>query len=365
MRPRARGQEAADRQQARGAGLRYVLDTVPGIRRRRRATSFYYVNDRGHRVRDARTLERIKSLVIPPAWTDVWICPYPNGHLQATGYDKAGRKQYRYDERWREAQDHAKYQRLVRFAHALPRIHKRIAADLRRQGLPRRKVLAGVIRLLETTLIRVGNEEYAETNHSYGLTTMQDRHAKLTAGKVQLDFRGKSQVDHEIAISNPGLVRLVRECRNLPGRELFQYVDSEGAVHDVHADDVNDYLRSISGGDFTAKDFRTWAGTALAAQALQEFEDFDSKAGARRNIRQAIEQVAKKLGNTTAVCRKSYIHPAIFDAYLDHSLAEILKQKAENTLRKSLHDLSPEEAAVLALLQQRMARKSTHRSRQS
>ncbi|HET6879589.1 MAG TPA: hypothetical protein VFI31_05530 [Pirellulales bacterium] len=347
---------------ARTAGLRYVHDNKPGITRRRVGGRFQYLAPNGRRVRDGATLARIRSLAVPPAWTEVWICPLDNGHLQATGRDARGRKQYRYHPRWRQVRDEHKYSRLIDFARALPRIRSRVRRDLSRRGLPREKVLAAIVRLLETTLIRVGNDEYARQNNSYGLTTIRNRHVRVKGGTLHFDFRGKSGVEHEIDLHDPRLARLVRKCQDLPGQELFGYLDEQGEVHDVGSSDVNDYLREISGHDFTAKDFRTWAGTALAAQALEEFQEFDSQAAAKRNVTSAIERVAERLGNTKAVCRKCYVHPAVIDAYLDRTLVETLKHKTERALRQSLSRLSSEEAAVLALLQQRMQRElaSTH-----
>ncbi len=347
-----------DRQAARTARLKYVSDSGPGIRRRRRGRSFAYVNTRRQPIRNRKTLDRIQALVIPPAWEDVWICPDPQGHIQATGVDARGRKQYRYHDRWRKVRDDAKYEALLRFAQALPRIRRRVQSHLKRRGLPREKVLAAVVKLLETTLIRIGNDEYAAQNHSFGLTTMRNRHARVNGRRICFNFNGKSGVAHEIDLHEPRLARIVEKCQELPGQELFQYVDAEGEIRDVGSQDVNSYLREISGEDFTAKDFRTWAGTALAAQALREFEDFDSDAAAKRNIRQAIEHVAKRLGNTSAVCRKCYIHPAIFDAYMDHSLVSTLRQRAEQELRSPLTRFTAAEGAVLALLQRRMKRRS-------
>lgn len=339
---------------ARSARLRYVSDANGGLARRRRGKSFTYLRPNGKPLRDPATLARIGSLAIPPAWQDVWICPSANGHLQATGRDARGRKQYRYHARWREAQDQRKYERVIAFAKALPKIRRTVARHLRKRGLPRDKVLAAVIKLLEATLIRVGNDEYARDNHSFGLTTMHDEHVKLRGATIRFDFRGKHGIEHEIDLDDRRLASVVHACRELPGQELFQYVDEAGEVRDVGSGDVNDYLRRISGDDFTAKDFRTWAGTALAAQALQEFQDFDSTAAAKRNITTAMEEVAERLGNTQAICRKCYVHPAIIAAYLDRSLIETLKRRTEQELRGTLHRLSPEEAAVLALLQQRM-----------
>jgi DNA topoisomerase I len=351
-----RGQADPEKEAARRAGLRYVSDQAPGVARRKKGQSFSYIRPTGRTVRDARTLARIRALVIPPAWRDVWICTDPKGHLQVTGRDARGRKQYRYHPRWHEVRDQTKYDKLVSFAHALPRIRRRVAKHLRLRGLPREKVLAAVVKLLETTLVRVGNDEYAKQNNSFGLTTMRDRHADVTRSRVRMEFNGKSGVGHEIDVRDPRLAKIVRECQELPGQELFQYVDDHGEVHDIGSSEVNDYLREISGEDFTAKDFRTWAGTTLAAQALREFEDFDTEASAKRNITKAIERVAKRLGNTKAVCRKCYIHPAVIDSYMERSLVATVKERTETELRQSLSRLPAEEAAVLALLQQRMER---------
>jgi DNA topoisomerase-1 len=348
---------------ARSAHLRYVSDAERGFARRRRGKSFSYVRPNGAPLRSLEALARIRALAIPPAWKDVWICPAPDGHIQATGRDARGRKQYRYHPRWREAQDQSKYDRIIAFAKALPKIRRAVARDLRKRGLPREKVLAAAVKLLETTLIRVGNEEYARDNHSFGLTTMHDEHVKLRGATLRFDFRGKHGVEHEIDLEDRQLAAIVHACRDLPGQELFQYLDAAGEVRDVDSGDVNDYLRKVSGEDFTAKDFRTWAGTALAAQALQEFRDFDSKAAAKRNVTKAIERVAERLGNTQAICRKCYVHPAIIEAYMDRSLVKTLKRQTEKELRGTLHRLSSEEAAVLALLQQRMEQELTGASK--
>jgi DNA topoisomerase-1 len=312
----------------------------------------------GKLIRDPKTLARVRSLVIPPAWTDVWICPLDNGHIQATGRDAKGRKQYRYHPRWRTVSDEDKYGRLLAFGSALPAIRKRIDADLARPGLPREKVLAAVVRLLETTLIRVGNDEYARVNGSFGLTTMRDRHVEVAPakGSIRFTFRGKSGIRHTIDLRDGRLARIVKRCRDLPGQELFQYLDETGDVQDVASDDVNDYLRSVAGEEFTAKDFRTWAGTVLAAMALKEFEAFATKSQAKKNLVRAIERVSARLGNTPTVCRKCYVHPEVIFAYLDGSLLATLKQVAEQEIAESLEDLRPEEAAVLGLLQQRLTR---------
>ena len=339
---------------AKAAGLRYVSHDRPGIRRVKAGKAFKLVAPDGRAVRDEETLRRIKALVIPPAWTDVWICPDPRGHLQAVGRDQRGRKQYRYHPRFRAVRDENKYEKMIAFVHALPHIRRRVAHDLARPGLPREKVLAAVVRLLETTLIRVGNEEYAEQNKSFGLTTLQDRHAKVNGSKVRFRFRGKSGVPHDVELADPRLATIIRRSQELPGQELLQYVDDDGQVRDIGSGDVNDYLREITGQSFTAKDFRTWAGTVLAARALQEFKEIDSQARAKKNVVRAIEQVAAKLGNTRAVCRKCYVHPAVIDSYMDGSLLEHLSGEVRKMI-KPLHQLEPEEAAVLVLLQRRLA----------
>jgi DNA topoisomerase I len=340
---------------ARCAGLRYVSDSQPGIRRRRAGKGFRYTSPDGQPIRDAATLRRIKALAIPPAWKEVWICPNPNGHIQATGRDARGRKQYRYETRWRATRDETKYSRMIAFAEALPRIRAQVQQDLAQPGMPRTKVLATVVRLLETTLIRVGNAEYARANKSFGLTTMRDKHVHVNGSTLHFQFRGKSGVKHSLDLHDRRLAQIVKRCRDIPGHELFQYLDQGGTHQTIDSGDVNEYLRAISGDDFTAKDFRTWAGTVLAALALREFEAFDSQAQAKKNVVRAIEAVAERLGNTTAVCRKCYIHPVVVDAYLDGTLLESLQQRTKQELAEKLPDLPPEEAAVLALLEQRLA----------
>ncbi|MYM34808.1 DNA topoisomerase IB [Duganella sp. FT94W] len=341
---------------AKLAGLRYVHDDQPGIARKARGKQFHYVDSDGHAVKDADTLARIKSLVIPPAWTDVWICKQPLGHLQATGRDARGRKQYRYHARWRSHRDEAKYERMLSFGKALPAIRKAVDAALRKPGLPREKVLATIVYLLEATLMRIGNEEYARENKSFGLTTLRDRHVRLNGGKVEFRFRGKSGVHHAVAVHDKRLARIIARIRDLPGQELFQYEDDDGEPHAIDSADVNDYLQSVTGADYTAKDFRTWAGTVLAAVALQEYEKYDSEAQAKKNVVQAIESVAKKLGNTPTICRKCYVHPAVIESYLDGTMLTALRRRAQQELKEDLHALHPEEAAVLALLQQRLQR---------
>jgi DNA topoisomerase-1 len=346
---------------AKAAGLRYVSDDRPGIRRRRAGKGFRYVDAEGRAVRDREILGRIRSLAVPPAWEDVWICPSPLGHIQATGRDERGRKQYRYHPKWREVRDGAKYGRMTAFAEALPEIRRRTGRDLALDGLPRRKVMAAVVRLLERSLIRVGNDEYARNNHSFGLTTLRNKHVELDGSSIRFVFRGKSGVRHSVDVRDRRLAAIVRRCQELPGQELFAYIDEDGEVQDVGSDDVNEYLQEIAGRDFTAKDFRTWAGTVLAVLALQEFEAFDSEAQAKKNIVRAVERVAERLGNTPTVCRKCYIHPAVLDAYLDGSMLEALRDRTDRAMEESLGDLRPEEAAVMALLQNRLAREDDAR----
>jgi DNA topoisomerase-1 len=344
---------------AKAAGLRYVTDAKPGFTRRVRGKSFVLLDLDGHAIKDPDHLARIKSLVIPPAWTDVWICPRADGHLQATGRDARGRKQYRYHPRWRAVRDESKYDRMMAFAAALPTIRQRTDADLARPGLPREKVLAAVVRLLETTLIRVGNEEYARTNKSFGLTTMRDRHVKVGKRDVRFAFKGKSGVQHEIDLADPKLAKVVGQCRDLPGQELFQYLDEAGETRTIDSAEVNAYIQESAGREFTAKDFRTWAGTVLASLALREFEAFDSQAQAKKNIVRAIEHVAERLGNTPTVCRKCYVHPEVIGAYLDGSMLQTLQQKAQDEIKDGLGKLKPEEAAVVTLLQQRLKAEAT------
>jgi len=339
---------------ARVAKLRYVSDKQPGIRRRCDAHGFTYLNPDGSEVTDEDTLTRIRKLAIPPAYEDVWICRIPNGHLQAVGRDARGRKQYRYHARWRLVRDESKFGKMLVFGHILPEIRRRVAEDLARPGLPREKVLAAIVRLLEMTLARVGNEEYAKANHSFGLTTLRNRHVRVDGSRLAFDFRGKHGLKHHIDLRDRRLARIVKRCRDIPGQDLFQYLDEDGEPHSVNSEDVNEYLRAISGEEITAKDFRTWAATNLAALALKELEAFDTQAKAKKNVVHAVETVAKLLGNTPAICRKCYIHPAIFEGYLDGSLLDGLKARADETLHQPDSGLSAEETAVTAFLSKRL-----------
>jgi DNA topoisomerase I len=337
---------------ARAAGLRYVSDLSPGIRREMGPLGWVFKAPDATTLTDEETLTRIRKLAIPPAWTDVWICPSPKGHVQATGRDAKGRKQYRYHTRWREVRDETKYDRMIAFGEALPKIRARTERDLALPGLPRAKVLATVVQLLEKTLIRVGNDEYAKQNKSFGLTTMRDRHVAVNGSTVRFEFRGKSGKSHVIDLRNRKLASIVKRCRDLPGFELFQYVDETGTRQVIDSSDVNEYLREITGEDFTAKDFRTWSGTVLVARALRELPS-ETATEAKKNLLQAIEAVAGLLGNTKSVCRKCYIHPAIIDAYLDRSLVETLEQRATAAIADS-DDLRPDELSVLKFLRKRL-----------
>ncbi len=298
------------------AGLVYASAEEPGIRRVRRGRGFAYLDPEGEPVRDRSTLDRIRALVIPPAWEHVWITTHQRGHLQATGRDSRGRKQHLYHPRWRRHRDADKFDRMVEFAKALPAIRRRVAYDLRREGLPREKVVATIVRLLETTYARVGNEEYARQNRSFGLTTLRNRHVDVTGSTVRFFFQGKSGVEVSVDVTDNRVARVIRRCEDLPGQHLFQYVDADGERRQVTSDDVNDYLREVTGQAFTAKDFRTWAGTVLAACALREVAGFESETDAKRKVAAAIDQVARKLGHTRAVCRRAYVHPAVVAAYM-------------------------------------------------
>lgn len=343
---------------AKEAQLTYVNDGTAGITRHpgRGEKAFTYRHPNGRLVRDAATLNRIRKLAVPPAYTDVWICPDPDGHLQATGRDARGRRQYRYHPRWRTVRDEAKFGHMMLFAKVLPKIRHQVETDLARSGLPREKVLAAVVRMLESTLMRVGNEEYAQTNKSFGLTTLRNRHVRVRGRSILLNFRGKHGISHHIDLEDARLAKIVRQCQHLPGQDLFQFVDDGGETHGIGSSDVNRYLQEISGAEVTAKDFRTWAATNLAALALQELAAATEPLPPKKSMLQAIEAVSKLLGNTPAICRKCYIHPAVFDGYLDGSLLETLKTRATEELTQGIGRLKPEEAAITAFLTQRLAR---------
>ncbi len=344
------------RDAAESAGLTYVSDDERGIRRKRVGKGFVYLKPNGEPVRDAATLERIRKLAIPPAYTDVWICLKANGHIQATGRDAKGRTQYRYHPGFREVRESTKYEHMMEFARALPRVRAKLAEHMGLRGLPREKVLATVVHLLETTLIRVGNNDYAKANKSYGLTTLRDPHVKVDGSELRFQFKGKSGKTWRLQVKDRRVAKIVKACQDLPGQELFQYVDENGERKDVTSADVNAYLKEITGRDITAKDFRTWAGTVLAALALQEFETFDTEAKAKKNVRAAIERVASRLGNTPTICRKCYIHPEILSSYAEGAMLLEVKNQLEAELREDLASLKPEEAAVLGLLEARLNR---------
>jgi DNA topoisomerase-1 len=344
------------RDAAETAGLRYVSDEEPGIRRKKSGKGFTYLGPDGKKVADKETLARIRALAIPPAYTDVWICAKANGHIQATGRDAKGRKQYRYHPAFREIRESTKYEHMLEFARGLPAIRKTIDEHMSLRGLPREKVLATVVHLLENTLIRVGNADYAKQNKSYGLTTLRDPHVKVEGAELRFQFKGKSGKTWRLAVKDRRIARIVKACQDLPGQDLFQYMDENGQQQSVTSADVNAYLKEITGRDITAKDFRTWAGTVLAALALSEFEEFDSDAKAKKNIRAAIENVSSRLGNTPTICRKCYVHPEVFTCYLDGALLLELQDEVQAELRENLSGLKPEEAAVLSLLQERLSR---------
>jgi DNA topoisomerase-1 len=345
---------ADEREAAEAAGLVYVSDEEPGIRRRKAGKGFVYVGPDGKALRDEAVLKRIRSLAVPPAYKDVWICLDPRGHIQATGRDDKGRKQYRYHPRWREVRDSNKYEHMLEFAAALPALRERITADMARRGLPREKVLATVVHLLETTLIRVGNADYAKQNKSYGLTTLRDRHVRIEGGELRFEFKGKSGKTWKLRLHDRRIARVVKACQDIPGQHLFQYIDDGGERQQVTSADVNAYLREATGRDVTAKDFRTWHGTVLAAMALREFELVDGQAKAKKNIKAAIERVSARLGNTPTICRKCYVHPEVVNAYLDGSVIEEVTEEIEAELDTDITRLKREEAAVLALLQRRL-----------
>jgi DNA topoisomerase I len=363
------------------AGLRYANDDDPGITRRRRGKGFSYLDPHGRPIRDEQELDRIRSLAIPPAWTDVWICPSPRGHIQATGRDARGRKQYRYHPIWRQVRDESKYERTIAFGKALPRLRRQVERDLsRRRGLDRKKVLAAMVRLLDATLLRVGNEEYARQNRTYGLTTLRDQHGKVRGNQVRFSFRGKSGKRQEVTLRDPRLARIVRRCQDLPGQRLFQYIDDEGNAQPIDSDDINEYLRSATGAEFSARDFRTWAGTVLAFRCLRaagsrvddvvEATVKAAEAGGRSRstpVTSAVGEVARWLGNTPAVCRSAYIHPEVIRAYDEGGFEAALGQRRPaadgEVLRLPVKNgLSVDEREVLDLLRRLERRRSTRKA---
>jgi DNA topoisomerase-1 len=335
---------------AQDAGLHYVTCCGPCIQRIRCGKGFRYVGPDGETLRDPKHLARIRSLAIPPAWSNVWICPSAKGHLQAVGWDAKGRKQYRYHPRYREVRDQSKFSRMIAFGTVLALIRKRAEQDLQLPGLPKQKVLATVVRLLETTFIRVGNEEYAQENDSFGLTTMRDKHVQIAGARLMFRFRGKSGQDHSIELTDRRLARIVKQCRDLPGYELFQYVDEDGEIRVIDSADVNQYIREISGHDFTAKDFRTWAGTVLATRELTAEGPARNATAAKKPVVNAVKRVARRLGNRPATCRKYYVHPAIIDAYTDATLFQRMKEGIQQDNAYAGLGLRPEEYCVMVIV---------------
>jgi DNA topoisomerase-1 len=338
---------------AKAAGLRYVTDDEPGIRRQKRGKGFTYLDPQGKTIKDEKTLERIQKLAIPPAWTDVWVCPRPNGHLQATGRDARGRKQYRYHANWREVRDETKFGRMIAFGDSLPKIRERIDRDMSQRGLGREKVLATVVKLLETTLIRVGNKEYVKQNNSFGLTTLRDQHVDVEGSTLRFEFRGKSGKEHSVEVQDRRLARIVKQCRDVPGQKLFQYLDGNGERQSVSSEDVNAYLRETTGEDFSAKDFRTWGGTVLALSALLEVGACESEREANKAVVEAIKHVSGQLGNRPAICRKYYVHPVVIQSFLEGTLRDTLEDAVEDSPEDESNGLRRLEAQVLRLLKGR------------
>ena len=336
---------------AKAAGLRYVTAKMPGIRRKRVGKNFSYIGVDGKPIHDEKTLKRIRSLAIPPAWTDVWICPNPRGHIQATGRDAKGRKQYRYHPEWRKVRDETKYDKMLMFGAVLPLIRQRVDVDMNLPGLPREKVLATIIRLLDISAIRVGNEEYARENQSYGLTTLRNRHVNVAGANIRLHFRGKSGKEHTYILKDKKLARIVKRLRDLPGHELFEYLDEHDEIRSVESADVNEYLREITRENFSAKDFRTWSGTVSATEALKELGEAETQTQRKKNITEAIKEAAQHLGNTPSICRKCYVHPDVLDAYLNGTLLKTLQEQEARGQHKELEGLHPEEVALMEFLE--------------
>jgi DNA topoisomerase-1 len=339
---------------AESAGLSYASTDDPGIIRRRAGQGFSYRDPDGKDINDKAVVARIRALAIPPAWEKVWICVDPNGHIQAAGYDARGRKQYRYHAKFREMREGVKYEHMIAFADALPSLRQKVKKDMSTPGMGRRKILATVVNLLETTMIRVGNGSYAKENKSYGLTTLLNRHVKVDGSELKFHFKGKSGKEWRLSVRDRRIAKIVKNCQELPGQHLFQYIDEDGKRQAVTSADVNDYLKEVSGANITAKDFRTWTGTVLAAMALGELEKADSKARAKKNVTRAVEHVASMLGNTPTICRKCYIHPDVVDAYLDGNLLLEVQKNIDQQLSQDMEALRPEEAAVLSFLRARI-----------
>lgn len=335
-------------------GLRYVSDSAPGYKRKRSGTSFIYYDKDGKRISDPNIVKRIKSIGIPPAYESVWICPSANGHIQATGLDARGRKQYRYHPKWCELRDQTKYERILQFAAKLPRLRRRISKDIKRKALPRQKVLATIASLLDKTLIRVGNHEYAATNKSFGLTTLRRKHAAIKNGALRLEFTGKSGKRWNLQVDDKRIIGVVKRCAEIPGHDLFKYIDDGGSVCTISSGDVNEYIKAAMDDDFTAKDFRTWAGTVLAAAALVKCDPESTAAQTKRNVSAAIEMVARRLRNTPAICRKCYVHPEILGAYMSGDLVRMFDRQPSARFKRRYAKLNASEIRVLALLEKRL-----------
>jgi len=343
---------------AAAAGLRYVSDAMPGIRRHRHGRGFTYVGPDGEVIRSRDALRRFRSLVIPPAWTDVWICPHEDGHLQVTARDARGRKQYRYHPQFRQQRDGTKFERMFELSDVLWKIRERVESDITLPGLARNKIMATVVWLLETTLIRIGSDEYRKANKSFGLTTLRRRHVAVSGSDMRFEFKGKSGIQHAVSVTDKRIARIVQRCQELPGEELFKYLDDDGKRQEVDAEDVNAYLQEITGREVTAKDFRTWAGTMLVAKALREIGAASTKREAEKNIVSAVDLTAKRLGNTRSVCRKYYIHPALIEAYLEGSVLPPLPERRWNKRKSSGPTLRQHEMDVLAFLKSRLKQKN-------
>lgn len=343
---------------AAAAGLRYVTDAMPGIRRQRHGRGFTYIGPDGEVIRSRESLHRFRSLVIPPAWTEVWICPHEDGHLQVTARDARGRKQYRYHPHFRKHRDGTKFERMFDLSDVLWKIRERVESDIAKEGLPRDKIMATVVWLLETTLIRIGSDEYRKANKSFGLTTLRRRHVAVVGSELRFEFRGKSGIQHAVSVTDKRIARIVQRCQALRGEELFKYLDDEGKRQEVDAEDVNKYLQDVTGRDITAKEFRTWAGTMLAAEALRNMGPATSKREAERNIVAAVDMTAKRLGNTRSVCRKYYIHPVLIEAYLEGSVLPIMPERRWNKRKSKGPTLRQHELDVLAFIKARLKPKT-------
>lgn len=336
---------------AKIAGLKYVTDTMPGFTRKKAGKGFYFIDDKGESITDKDIILRLKKMVLPPAWTNIWICPNPLGHLQATGYDTLNRKQYRYHEEWNKIRNETKYYRMLEFGKHLPIIRERIEKDLRTQGLNRNKVLALVVSIMERTFVRIGNASYEKQYGSYGLSTLRDRHAKINGNSVFFRFKGKKGVLQEVELKNKKLAKLVKKCRDIPGYDLFQYYDEDGQRQSIDSGSVNEYLKEITGCDFTAKDFRTWGGSINAMRSFNEIGSYESSSQAKKNIVKVIDQVSQILGNTRSICKKYYIHPTLIEAYEDGCLLDYFRELDTIEEDENITGLTCEEKLLMKVLE--------------